>query len=100
MTNPAFCHLCKIKGRELDDLTRNNRQAHVWKHPRHADTTEVIRPTTVKEMVREAITTADVMVERDRYRAALLHIRDRMKFTGYGAEMKPVMDIVERALTD
>lgn len=22
MTNPAFCHLCKIKGRELDDLTR------------------------------------------------------------------------------
>lgn len=66
----------RIRKTKETRLTRNRRQAQVWKHPRHVSESELIPATavnqrTVKEMVRESIEIAEVMAERDKYRRAL-----------------------------
>lgn len=85
----------RIKKTNETRLTRNRRQAQVWKHPKHASESELIAAQPVKarendEPQNDAL--AQVMAERDKYRKALESCR--------GRSYQTVMGIIATALTE
>ena len=88
----------RLRGMELNGMirkikqtrkTRNNKQAHVWKHPKHATPDEVM---TMKAKETKAVE-AD-----DKYKLALIEIRDELK-ASLAPRTRMMLEIAERALT-
>jgi hypothetical protein len=93
----------RLRGLELKNLirktketrpTRNNRQAHVWKHPRHATFHEVIPPRNSHNISVRTSYEIHLTNERDKYKRAIEAAIEQMQRTGYGREHKPVIDFL------
>ena len=85
----------RIRKTKETRLTRNRRQAQVWKHPRHVQESELIPATAVNQRAVLEVDSpelAQVMAQRDKYRAALEACR--------GRSYKTMMGIIATALTE
>lgn len=86
----------RIKKTKETRLTRNRRQAQVWKHPKHVKAEDLIAAQPVKQREADGEPDNDALVaitaQRDRYRKALESCR--------GRSYQTVMGIIATALEE
>lgn len=78
----------RIKKTRETRLTRNRRQAQVWKHPKHVKAEDMIAAQPVKSLNRDEVddsaALAQAIAERDKYRKGLESCRGRSYKTMIG----------------